>query len=196
MGKRHTIKKHNPTNKQADKNKGKNKGKSNSCDPKMTFQECELAILRAAVDEAGNRQGSKVVNSPEVVQIISVVESFLKRTKLVCYGGTAINNILPKRDQFYNKDIEMPDYDFYSPTALIHTKELVDIYLKHGFQEVEAKSGVHHGTYKVFVNFIPVADISVLPKELFVAIKREAILVAGILYAPPNLLRMGMYLEL
>jgi hypothetical protein len=41
-----------------------------------------------------------------------------------------------------------------------------------------------------------VADISYIPKELFNAIKKEAIRVAGILYAPPNLLRMGMYLEL
>jgi hypothetical protein len=62
--------------------------------------------------------------------------------------------------------------------------------------EVEAKSGQHHGTYKVSVNFIPVADISFIPKELFNAIKKESIRVAGILYAPPNLLRMGMYLEL
>ena len=48
----------------------------------------------------------------------------------------------------------------------------------------------------MFVNFIPVADITYIPKELFIAIKKEAIKVAGILYAPPNLLRMGMYLEL
>jgi hypothetical protein len=41
-----------------------------------------------------------------------------------------------------------------------------------------------------------VADISYLPKELFNAIKKEAIKVSGIMYAPPNLLRMAMYLEL
>ena len=46
------------------------------------------------------------------------------------------------------------------------------------------------------MNFIPVADITNIPKELFNAIKKEAIRVAGILYAPPNLLRMSMYLEL
>jgi hypothetical protein len=103
---------------------------------------------------------------------------------------------LPKQDQFYNKDVEIPDYDFYSWNALNNAKELVDIYIKEGFVEVEAKSGQHHGTYKVFVNFIPVADISYIPKELFNALKKEAISVAGILYAPPNFLRMGMYLEL
>lgn len=168
----------------------------NICDKKMTFQDCELAILRTAVDKAEKRQGRKVANSPEIKRIISIVENFLRKKKLICYGGTAINNILPKQDQFYNKDIEIPDYDFYSSDALQDAKELVDIYIENDFQEVEAKSGQHHGTYKVYVNFIPVADITSIPKELFNAIKAESITFAGIWYAPPNLLRMGMYLEL
>ena len=162
----------------------------------LTFSDCELAILRTAVDKAGEKQGKQTASSPEVKRIISIVEIFLRKKQLVCYGGTAINNILPKQDQFYNNDVEIPDYDFYSSNALNDAKELTDIYVENGFQEVEAKSGQHHGTYKVFVNFIPVADISYLPKELFNAIKKEAIKVAGILYAPPNLLRMAMYLEL
>jgi hypothetical protein len=162
----------------------------------LSFGDCELAILRQAVDSAEEIQGKQVANSPEVKRIISIVENFLRKKQLVCYGGTAINAILPKQDQFYNKDIEIPDYDFYSSTALDDAKELVDIYLENGFQEVEAKSGQHHGTYKVFVNFIPVADLTYIPKDLFKAIKNEAIRVGGILYAPPNLLRMGMYLEL
>lgn len=166
------------------------------CNKKMTFNDCELAILRAAVDKAEEIQGKKVANSPEVKQIIGIVENFLRRKQLICYGGTAINNVLPKREQFYNKDIEIPDYDFYSPNALNDAKELVDIYVESGFQEVEAKSGQHHGTYKVFVNFIPVADITSIPKELYKAIKKESVKVAGILYSPPNLLRMNMYLEL
>jgi hypothetical protein len=155
-----------------------------------------LTILRAAVDKAEEKQGRKAVNSPEIKRIITIVENFLRKKQLICYGGTAINNILPKQDQFYNKDIEMPDYDFYSSTALNDAKELVDVYVTNGFQEVEGKSGQHYGTYKVFVNFIPVADITYIPKELFNAIKREAVKVSGILYSPPNLLRMNMYLEL
>jgi hypothetical protein len=162
----------------------------------MSFEECELAILRSAVDKAEERQGRKEANSPDIKRIINIVEAFLRKKKAICYGGTAINNILPKQDQFYNKDIEIPDYDFYTPNALNDARELADIYVKEGFVEVEAKSGQHYGTFKVFVNFIPVADITMLPKELFNAIKKEAIKISGILYAPPNLLRMGMYLEL
>ena len=162
----------------------------------LDFSDCELAILRQAVDTAEEKKGKTVANSPEVKRIIGIVENFIRHNKLICYGGTAINNILPKQDQFYNTDIEIPDYDFFSWNALENAKELVNIYIKEGFVEVEAKSGQHHGTYKVYVNFIPVADISYIPKELFNALKKEAIKVAGILYAPPNYLRMSMYLEL
>lgn len=170
--------------------------KNSLCNKNMNFQECELAILRAAVDKAEERSGRAIANSTEVKKIISIVENFIKRKKLICYGGTAINNILPKQDQFYNTDVEIPDYDFFSPTALRDSKELTDDYVKEGFLEVEAKSGQHHGTYKVFVNFIPVADITFLHKDIYKALKVEAIRVAGIYYAPPNFLRMSMFLEL
>ena len=170
--------------------------KSGVCEKNMTFKDCELAILRSAVDKAEMRQGRNVANSPEIKKIIYIVENFIREKHLICYGGTAINNILPKQDQFYNNDVEIPDYDFFSHDALLHAKELADIYKKEGFIEIEAKTGQHHGTYKVFVNFIPVADITYLPKELFTQLKKQAIKVGGILYAPPNYLRMGMYLEL
>jgi hypothetical protein len=160
------------------------------------LEEKEVAILRNAIDIAEKRKGKKTVSDPDVKKIISILEDFLKKKRLVCYGGTAINNILPLDDQFYDKDIEIPDYDFYSPDALDDAVELADIYYDAGFQEVEAKAGVHHGTYKVFVNFIPVADITYLEKPLFKHVQKEAIRVYGILYCPPNFLRMNMYLEL
>ena len=161
-----------------------------------SFKDCELAILRMAVDKAEQREKTKAVSTPEIKEIIEIVEDFLRKTKCICYGGTAINNILPKNDQFYNYDAELPDYDFYSTSALTHAKELADIYCKHGFSEVEAKAGVHYGTYKVFVNYIPIADITALDSGLYKAINREAIKIDGIVYAPPNFLRQSMYLEL
>ncbi len=162
----------------------------------LSFADCELAILRMAVDEAEEKMGRRVVNSDDVQKIIDIVEEFIRRKKLICYGGTAINNILPEEDRFYNKDVEVPDYDFFSQNALSDAKELADIYYKKGFLDVEAKSGQHHGTYKVFVNYMAVADITAIPKEIYNALKDDAISVDGILYAPPNFLRMSMYLEL
>ena len=158
------------------------------------LEELELEILRKAIDIAEKKQQKKA-NGPEVQEIIQVVEEFLKNKKLICYGGTAINNILPEEDKFYNKDLEIPDYDFFSPNALNDAKELADIYAR-DFEDVEAKAGVHYGTYKVFVNHIPVADITHMNIDLFNAIKKDSISVGGILYSPPDYLRMAMYLEL
>ena len=75
-------------------------------------------------------------------------------------------------------------------------KALADIYFKQGFSDVEAKAGVHYGTYKVFVNFFQIADITQLDSKLFSSLKKNAVSKDGILYSPPNFLRMAMYLEL
>ena len=166
------------------------------CDEKMTFDDCELAILRHAIDETVEIQGKESVSNEDVQKMIIILENFLIRKKQICYGGTAINNILPKSDQFYNRELEIPDYDFFSKTALEDAKELADIYYNEGFTDVEAKSGVHKGTYKVFVNFIPIADITYMNTEIYDNLEKEVIKINGIRYCPPNYLRMSMYLEL
>lgn len=163
---------------------------------KLSYQEKELEILRSAVDRAEKVSGKRLISSPEIKKIIYIVEDFLRKKKLICYGGTAINNILPDSDKFYDPESELPDYDFFSMHALEDAKELADIYAKEGFTEVEAKSGVHKGTYKVFVNFIPVADITHLDQEIYKNLYKDSINIIGIRYASPNFLRMGMYLEL
>ena len=171
------------------------KYQSSACNNQMKFEECELAILRDAVDSYEMESKKKNLNNPEVIKIIQILEKYLRKKKLVCYGGTAINNILPQKYQFYDKSSEIPDYDFYSSNALDDSKELANIYHSNGYLQVEAKAGVHYGTYKVFVDYISIADITLLDNTIINNIKKEAIVVDGILYAPPNFLRMNMYLE-
>ena len=160
------------------------------------IEDREIDLLRNAVDKIESRSGKKVAQSPEVKKIIGCVERFLREKKLVCYGGTAINSILPEKYRFYNNDIEVPDYDFYSPNALEDSKELADIFFNMGYNEVESKSGSHPGTFKVFVNFIPVADITHMDMALFSVLAAKSYIKHGIRYAPTNFLRMAMYLEL
>ena len=166
------------------------------CDSKMTYSECELTILRSAVDKADEQKGKRVVNSPEVQRMVQIVEKFLEKKRLICYGGTAINALLPKQAKFYNKETDLADYDFFSTNPVEDAKELANIFYKNGFDEVEAKSGQHHGTYKVFVNFIGMADITYLHKDIYKELQKDAKKVEGIYYCPPNYLRMSMYLEL
>lgn len=162
----------------------------------ISFKECELAILRSSIDSSEKMQGKRIIQTPEMKKINTILQSFIKRNKCIIYGGAAINAILPKKDQFYNYDYELPDFDFFTPDALSLSKELADLYFKGGFTEVEAKSGVHLGTYKVYVNNYAIADISYLHPELYTSILKTAIKIDGILYAPPNFLRQSMYREL
>ena len=141
----------------------------------MSFDECELAILRDNVDKAEKLQGQELVNSPDIKKIITIVETFIQKNKLIIYGGTAINDILPKHDHFYDYNYELPDYDFFSMESLEHSKKLADLFVKHGFDNVEAKAGVHFGTYKVYVNNISVADITYLHPELYKSLMKDII---------------------
>ena len=176
--------------------KRRNKFDTSLCDDKMTFQDCEMAILRQSIKDNEKIRGRKIVSNEDIQKIIKIVENFIIKKKLICYGGTAINNILPDDAQFYDKEAEIPDYDFFSANAFDDAIELADIYYNAGYIDVEAKAGMHHGTYKVYVNFIPIADITQLVKPLFDSIKKQTIKKAGIHYTPPNYLRMSMYLEL
>lgn len=160
------------------------------------YQEKELNILRKAIDNATNMLGKKLAQSDEIKNIIKILENFIRSNKCLCYGGTAINNILPEQDRFYNRNVEIPDYDFFSTTPIIYAKNLADIFYNEGYYEVEAKAGVHSGTYKVYVNYIPIADITFLEKDIFNSLWKQCIKINGISYCPPNFLRMSMYVEL
>jgi hypothetical protein len=135
-------------------------------------------------------------SDPQIISILNKVKEFIERNRVMCYGGTAINNLLSKKNQFYNPDVDIPDYDFFSETPQKHAKQLVDILVKEGITEVEAKPGVHLGTFKVFANYTGVADISLLDKEIFDKLWKESIIKDKIHYVPPNFLRMSVYLEL
>jgi len=160
------------------------------------IEDKELEIVKAAVEDIEQRKGRKLVQAPEVQAIINTVEKFIISKRLVCYGGTAINNIMPEQYRFYNTNIEIPDYDFYSPNAIDDARELADMFFKMGYNEVEAKAGAHPGTFKVFVNFMAIADITNMERTLFKTLQSRSFIKGGIHYAPTDFLRMAMYLEL
>jgi len=135
-------------------------------------------------------------NDPEIRKIMKHVQSFIQRRRVLCYGGTAINNILPKKEQFYDFTVDIPDYDFFSENPTDDAKELADILARNGIGSVQVRPGVHSGTFKVFANFTGVADISFLDKPVFLRLWKESIVRDDIHYVPPNFLRMSMYLEL
>jgi len=170
------------------------------CNKSMTFEDCELAILRNAIDTnekiQEDLQKQQQINGKELTEIFNILEGFISRKKLVLYGGFAINALLPHYDKFYDTKHDIPDYDFYSPNALEDAIELADLFYKEGYIDVEAKAGVHYGTYKVFVNFNSIADITLLEKTIFQNVQREAVIINKLYYCPVNFLRRNVYKEL
>jgi len=146
--------------------------------------------------EARKRIDYTLAHNPEMLKAINIVERFLRKERRVCYGGQAINSLLPKSRKFYDTTYDVPDYDFFSPDIDGDTEKLVKELEDVGFINVSKNHGVHEGTMKVFVNFVAVADISSFPSKLFRIVQKRAKVVNGIYYCDPEFLRMMMYLEL
>lgn len=152
--------------------------------------------IEKIVEELEIENGKRAASDPSVKAAIQVVEDFLKNHRVLCYGGTAINNLLPPEDQFYNYETEIPDYDFFSQTPQEHAMFLADKLAKRGIKNVEVKPGMHLGTFKVFADFEGVADITELEPEIFKKLWDENVVKSNIHYVTPDFLRMSMYLEL
>jgi hypothetical protein len=148
-----------------------------------------IALAQEQIDK-------EAASDPDVKKMIKIVREFIETHRVMCYGGTAINNLLPPEDQFYDFSIEIPDYDFFSETPQLHAAKLGDRLATAGFASVEVKPGVHLGTFKVFANYIGVADVSHMEVSMFKKLWDEKITKDKISYVSPNFLRMAMYLEL
>jgi len=152
--------------------------------------------LEKAIDLASDKLDYIAAHDSEIVRALKIVEAFIKRKKRVCYGGTAMNAILPPSKRFYDPEKDLPDYDFYTPEPDKDVKELVKELEDNKFSDVYKKMGMHEGTQKVLVNYVPVADISFIEPELFTVMYRRSIQIEGLHYTDPVVLRMMMYLEL
>lgn len=103
---------------------------------------------------------------------IEIVKEFIRKRKLILYGGTAIDFALRlKGDQIYSDDtLSVPDLDFYSPQNVADAYDLAEILYEAGF-ESRAINALHAGTMRVDAgdnHFV--ADISYMPPAIFAKI--------------------------
>lgn len=152
--------------------------------------------IEKAAQEAQEIIDKSAAGNPRVKKMIDIVHKFVQKERVLCYGGTAINNILPKEKQFYDNEVDIPDYDFFSIEPQKLCVKLSRKLKKAGLKDIEAKPGMHLGTFKVFCEYVGVADISSLEKDLFERLWKDSIVKDHIHYVPPDFLRMNVYLEL
>jgi hypothetical protein len=160
------------------------------------MSDSDAAEINKIAEKQLEKMEKELTEDPSIKSSIQVVEEFLKSHRVMCYGGTAINNLLKPKNQFYDFTREVPDYDFYSATPQEHAMEVADKLMAAGVPDVQVKPGVHLGTFKVFGDYTGVADVSNMDLELFDRLWDEGYEKEGIHYVTPNFLRMSTYLEL
>ena len=102
----------------------------------------------------------------ESKQMFKDVGEFIKKKNLLLYGGFAINLLLPQKQKFYKK-YTLNDYDCLSHSAKKDAYELAEYLKKKNYQYVKVRKAIHDNTFKVFANFIVVADITQMEKKKF-----------------------------
>jgi hypothetical protein len=152
--------------------------------------------LEKVIEQLTLENDKTAAANPNTQKSLAIVAQFLRDHPVMCYGGTAINNMLAKEDRFYDPETTVPDYDFYSRTPQEHAMLLANKLNEIGIKSVEVKPGMHLGTFKVFADYEGVADITHLDTDIFDRLWDENVVLEGIHYVTPNFLRMSMYLEL
>lgn len=102
----------------------------------------------------------------KTLDVMKIVDDFIIKKKLLLYGGFAINLLLKKTDKFY-KEYTVNDYDCYSPNAQKDAYEIANIFYNKKYEYIQVKKALHENTFRVYVNFIQILDITNISKELY-----------------------------
>jgi len=162
---------------------------------KKRFQK-QLDIIIERSERAKDIIDSISAHDDSVIRSIEIVEKFLRKKHRLCYGGQAINAHLPAKYKFYDPDRSIPDYDFFTPQQNNDIDTIIKDLKKAGFDEISAREGMHEGTIKIYVNYVPVADLTAIDPKLYKILSKREFKIDGISYLDANTLRMLMYLEL
>ena len=156
----------------------------------------QLDIIKQASELAQSKIDYNSAHDDNIIRAIDVVEDFLRKTHRLCYGGQAINAHLPAKYKFYDPEFSIPDYDFFTPNHKTDIASLVKDLKKAGFTEISVREGMHDGTIKIYVDYIPIADMTLIDSKLYRILSKREYRTEGISYLDANSLRMLMYLEL
>lgn len=129
----------------------------------------------------------------ELMAANKIVMDYIRENKRKIYGGYAQNQaVISKdpKDTFY-KGTELPDIDFYSPDPLNDVINISNKLHAAKFKNVEGNEATHKETYKIFVNYGNVADISYVPRNIYNKI--PFIIIDGIHYVHPSFMIIDLY---
>lgn len=101
-----------------------------------------------------------------ILKCLELVENYIRENKLILVGGMAIDYALQTKGKKLYSDDKLPDYDFYSTNFHLDAYKIGELIAKNT-SGVSVIRGLHASTMRVRVNFVPVADVTYMPKAIF-----------------------------
>ena len=92
-------------------------------------------------------------------RLFEEMKKFFDKNKIIIYGGTALDMHLPEESKIYDKN-DFPDFDCYSTDPKKHSEQLANILTKLNYKYIEIKYAMHDGTYKLYCDFVAIADLT------------------------------------
>jgi hypothetical protein len=108
----------------------------------------------------------QLIKYNNTINLMKDVLNFIKKKKLMLYGGFAINMLLPDKYKFYNKN-SINDYDCYSKQAEKDAYELAMYLHNKNYNYIQVKKALHENTFRVYAELIQVIDITSIDKVLY-----------------------------
>jgi hypothetical protein len=128
-------------------------------------------------------------------KLFDIMKDFFKKRKIIIYGGAAMNMHLPKEHKIYTDD-DFPDFDCFSCCPKKDAEDLSNLFAKNNYKYIEIKYAIHDGTYKIYVDFEPICDITKLSKKNHAILFKQASLIDGYYVTSVRHLKSASYLEL
>ena len=130
----------------------------------------------------------------EIENAQKIILKYIIKKKRKIYGGTALNEIIRnknKKDVFYDDEVDLKDYDIYSPNPIEDIVNVCNILEDKKFKYVEGSEAQHNGTYSIFVNFENVLDVSYVPFNVYNKI--PFIEINNVIYTHPDFVRIDTF---
>jgi hypothetical protein len=108
-------------------------------------------------------------DAAKLKEALKFVRQYVIKTNSILVGGMALDSALQlKGTRIYDPEVTIPDYDFMHPDSVNISYDLVKIVQKM-FQDshVDVVRAVHTTTMRVRLNWVVIADITYVPKNIF-----------------------------
>lgn len=131
----------------------------------------QLARIQALADRKAAEL--EAANYEKYHELFDVAIAYFRRRSVLLYGGTAINDLLPKRLKFYGERV-LPDLDVFVPEerAEAVAQGLVNEYLARGYALAAYKPALHENTLKVYAQGVQVADVSGVSRRAYATLRK------------------------